>query len=64
MRRLTLKDMKILAGNRNGECLSKNYINNRNKLKWRCNKGHTWYALPGNIKQGSWCPVCSKEKIL
>jgi hypothetical protein len=26
---------------------------------WRCAEGHEWMANPSNVRQGSWCPVCS-----
>jgi len=60
-RYITIKDMKILAEKRNGICLSKKYINNETKLKWKCDKGHTWMARPSSIKNGSWCPNCRKR---
>jgi len=32
------------------------------KLKWQCEKGHTWDAAPVNIKSGYWCPACSSGR--
>lgn len=37
------------------------YINARTKLRWRCCLGHTWDALPYNVKRGKGCPVCNAE---
>jgi len=54
----TIKDMKILAMSKEGKCLSKEYINDYTKIKWKCSKGHVWKTSPGSIKQGSWCPKC------
>lgn len=53
-----IKEMRDIAKSKGGRCLSKNYINDRTKLKWQCEKGHTWKAIPLNVKRGSWCPTC------
>lgn len=50
---------KKIANNRGGECLSKNYIDARTKLGYRCNFGHVWAASPLKIKNGTWCPICA-----
>lgn len=54
-----ISEMKKIALERKGKCLSKNYINNNTKLKWICEFGHTWEAVPATIKSGSWCPTCA-----
>lgn len=54
----TIKDMQEIAKKHGGECTSKEYVDNRTKLQWRCEKGHKWEAVPGHIKEGSWCPYC------
>jgi len=65
VKRLTLKDMQMLARKRGGKCLSQEYINANSKLLWECGKGHQWKAKPNNIKsQGQWCPECSGKKKL
>jgi len=56
---LTIKEMQDLAKYNGGNCLSKQYVNARSKLKWKCKKGHTWEASPSNIKAGKWCPKCA-----
>jgi hypothetical protein len=59
-----LEEMKEIAANRGGKCLSGKYINSATKLKWECADGHVWEALPSNVKnKGSWCPICSKKKL-
>jgi hypothetical protein len=61
--RLTIEEMQKLVRFRNGECLSKNYINAHSKLEFRCNKdNYKWMATPGSIKSGCWCPICGKTK--
>lgn len=53
---VTINDVKEMALERGGICLSKDYINANTKLKWRCNEGHIWRAAYHDIQQGSWCP--------
>jgi len=56
--RLTIEEMQAIAGEKGGECLSNEYVDIHTKLKWMCNKGHTWKAKPLYIKKGTWCPTC------
>ena len=61
--RLTIEEMKAIAEDRGGKCLSKKYTNARTKLKWQCGDfKHIWYAIPDSVKRGSWCPVCARRK--
>ncbi len=60
---LTIQDMQKLAKNKKGKCLSKKYVTARSKLKWECQKGHNWKAIPDAIKRGSWCPYCAGKHI-
>lgn len=63
--RLTLADMRKAAKANGGRCLSTEYINGRTKLHWRCAEGHEWRAVPGSIRQGTWCPFCGfKRRVL
>ncbi|MCK5561674.1 MAG: zinc-ribbon domain-containing protein, partial [Thermoplasmata archaeon] len=57
-KRHSLAEMKQIAKERHAECLSEEYINSKTKMKWRCEKGHEWDAIPNSIKSGSWCPDC------
>lgn len=58
--KLTIKEMKEIAKQRDGKCLSKKYKDNKTKLKWECSKGHQWMAAPNLVKHhNSWCPVCA-----
>ena len=60
-KKLELKDIKDIAIKRSGICLSEEYINSRNKLKFQCSQGHTWMAQADRIKKGTWCPVCANK---
>lgn len=61
-RRNNIEAIKEFARSKDGECLSNNYVNNREKLLWKCLKGHTWEASAHSILRGSWCPVCNNNK--
>lgn len=60
--RATIEEMQELAKKRNGKCLSKKYINCSTNLEWQCEKRHKWKATPQNIKAGSWCKECFKNR--
>lgn len=60
----TIEEMRTLALSRGGTCLSNNYSGSRERLWWQCEQGHQWYALPGRIKRGCWCPVCAGNQKL
>ena len=62
MERDFLKELEYIALNHEGVCLSTKYINATTKLKWRCKYGHMWFADGNHIKQGTWCPICGREK--
>jgi hypothetical protein len=59
-RSLGIENMKILAENFNGKCLSTVYLNNRTKLAWECNNGHHFERSSTEINKGRWCPKCKK----
>jgi|2_EtaG_2_1085320.scaffolds.fasta_scaffold01284_10 hypothetical protein len=56
----TIDDMRVIAVSRGGKCLSNKYINSQTHLEWECQCGHRWSAIPNNIKNGRWCPKCSR----
>jgi len=60
-KRYSIEDMNDYVSNRGGVCLSKEYIDERSLLKWKCEKGHTWDADFQIIRQGGWCPACLKK---
>jgi hypothetical protein len=57
-RKLTLDDMRHTAAERGGQCLSEVYVNNKQRLRWRCARGHQWLAFGNRVRQGAWCPEC------
>lgn len=54
-------DMRRIAEERGGKCLSKEFINVNTHLVWECKKGHQWKARPTQVISGSWCPLCVYE---
>lgn len=58
MKKLTLEEMKNIAGIKGGGCLSDKYIDANTKLKWQCKEGHIWEARPHDIQRNHWCPYC------
>lgn len=56
-----LRVMQAVAAKRNGLCLSTVYKRSNLNLKWQCQQGHVWQALPANIERGAWCPTCVKK---
>lgn len=54
------ENMIKIATDRQGKCLSLEYLGAHHKLEWQCSLGHTWFAKPCAIKNsGTWCPQCS-----
>jgi len=64
MRKSSLAQMRVLARQRDGKCISKRYVSSRIPLRWRCRCGHQWNATPTNVSKGSWCPTCAHRKRL
>lgn len=54
----TLHDMRRIAAERGGKCLSRSYRNSRTKLQWQCKRSHRWWAQPGSVVAGAWCRKC------
>ena len=62
-RELEFEQMRQIARERGGRCLSTAYRNGRTPLLWECSQRHRWRARPANIKggtrkKGSWCLEC------
>lgn len=62
-RKIGLERCKQIALERNGQCLSQEYIDGKTAMRWRCNKHETeWSARASNVFHGTWCPKCGREK--
>ncbi len=59
-----LVELKRLASQRGGTCLSERYLGARAKHLWRCAEGHEWAAPPYSIRAGTWCKKClGRERL-
>jgi hypothetical protein len=56
---LTLAKMQDYASAFGGKCISKQYVNNKSYIRWRCAEGHEWRSKPDHVLHGTWCPICS-----
>ena len=63
-RRYSIADMRKTAEERCGKCLSENYVSVSTALHWQCSDGHHWFAMPANVKRGTWCPTCAGRKAV
>jgi hypothetical protein len=60
---LTIDEMRAIAREKGGACLSNAYVNGRTKLRWRCARGHEWEAVPSHVVNNeSWCPECARSR--
>ena len=55
----TLRQMQKIAASRGGECLSREYLNQKEPMQWKCSAGHLWTAAASAIKCGKWCSRCT-----
>ena len=65
-KRYIIEDMKKIAKERYGKCLSEEYIDMHTKLEWQCDIcGNIWQATPSNIiYNNAWCPQCARERTI
>lgn len=54
--------LRAAADLHGGELLSKQYIGDGHKVKFRCAQGHLFETTPSAIKQGKWCERCAIER--
>lgn len=58
LKKITVEDCIKLAKEKDGYCLSKEYINNHTKMEWQCEFGHSFSMRMADVKKGRWCPKC------
>lgn len=59
----SMAEIRQLAKDRGGKCISKKYVHSTKQLEWECELGHRWKTLVGHIKAGRWCPICSGNVV-
>lgn len=57
-----LAELQAAAARRGGVCLSREYLRQRTRMRWRCAHDHEWEAEGDEILRGSWCPFCSGRR--
>jgi len=62
-RNLPISDVKDFFESKDCKLLSKEYINNREKLKYICNCGNISEITYGNFKNGQRCRKCRDSKV-
>jgi len=61
-RTLVLKEIKRIARQKGGRCLSTEYTNNKQKLEFVCAVGHHFSAQAKSVKnRGTWCKRCARK---
>ena len=60
--KIALERIREVVEKQNGVLLSTVYINSRQHLQLSCKEGHIWKAAWNNLRSGSWCPTCAKNK--
>lgn len=53
------ESIKLEFGKKGYEVLTEDYINNKQKLKYKCPEGHVHYMSYGKFKYGRECPTCA-----
>lgn len=60
---IKIRKLKLFAEQKNGKCLSDEYIDCNTKYLWECDKGHNWYAsIYTVIDDNIWCTECIQPK--
>ncbi len=62
MRRKSMEDIRALATQRGGQCVSETYTGKGERLRWRCASGHEWEATFTDVSHDRWCPRCREER--
>lgn len=63
-KKLTIEICNKIAATHCGDCLSNKYINAKTRMKWKCAKGHTWFAVADKIiNRGDWCHKCAYKNM-
>ncbi|MEH7223216.1 hypothetical protein V7112_05315 [Bacillus sp. JJ1566] len=58
-----IENMRYLAKERGGQCLSQQYVNINTKLQWMCSNGHIFESRPVDVLRGNWCPIDIGKKM-
>lgn len=59
---MRLNKIQKISKSHGGECLSKEYVNSKTKLQFKCKEGHVWWTTSSVILKGHWCNICSSNR--
>mgnify|MGYP005993385105 CR=1 FL=1 len=62
VRKHLLLELQEICSEKNGECISDQYVFATTELNFRCSYGHEWTTTPFQIRNGSWCHECGTKK--
>jgi hypothetical protein len=54
-----LDDLKNMFKDSGIQCISKKYVNSKEKYLWQCSFGHQFYSRYDTLKKGRLCPLCN-----
>ncbi|MHA6863645.1 hypothetical protein [Ralstonia pseudosolanacearum] len=57
-----LDELRRIAQEHGGQCLSHHYENARTRYHFRCAQGHEWGTQGWNVLRGTWCLKCANSK--
>lgn len=62
-KKYTIENLKKIAKDKGGKCLSEEYLGFEFHHKWQCKCGYIFNATFANITKGRWCAKCSGNYI-
>lgn len=57
-----LDELREIARQHDGCCLSNEYVNSSHKLLFKCKHGHQFESCRDYLKAGNWCPFCAGRR--
>jgi len=63
--KVCIPKLQMTARERGGVLLSTVYMNAKQKLLWKCKRGHIWAASADNVRsRNSWCAICARSNSI
>ncbi|WP_231663628.1 hypothetical protein [Ralstonia solanacearum] len=63
LRKDGLDELRRIAQEHGGQCLTHGYEGIRGRYRFRCAQGHEWETTGVIVIEGAWCPICSRDKL-
>lgn len=58
-----LQELKRIAKQRDGNCISRAYVDCGTKTQFQCSSGHIFWMEPRHVRSGHWCNKCGNITI-